>query len=135
MTKFRLNPTLLFMLITAFLTMQWSTSHIHLAAQHDHDGNHHQHYTETHSHLLADHHADSIDSSHQAGNFNVVELDYEYFTPIVKKKTQTSVITGPVLQQLTIFQRISVKLPVILNTRLNHLSRSIVSPRAPPRFS
>ena len=135
MTKFRPNPTLLLVIITAFLAMQWSTSHIHLATQHDHDGNHHQHYTETHSHLLADHHADNIDSSHQTGNFNLVELDYEYFTPTVKKKTPTTVIIGPVLQQLTIFQRVSVKLPVILNTRLNHLSRSIVSPRAPPRFT
>ena len=115
--------------------MQWSTSHIHLATQHDHDGNHHQHYTETHSHLLADHHADAIESPHQTGNFNVVEIDFEYFTPIVKKKTQTSLITGSVLQQLTILQRVSVNLPVILNTKLNYLSRSIVSPRAPPRFT
>jgi len=134
-TRLRPNQTLLLALITTFLAMQWSTSHIHLGTAHDHNNNHHQHFNETHSHLLAGHHSDSIDSSHQSDDLNTVALDQQYFSASTKKKTASTVISTTSVQQADLFQRINVTLPVLLNTRLDHLSRSIVSPRAPPRFS
>ena len=134
-TRLRPNHTSLLVLITTFLAMQWSTSHIHLSTAHDHAGSQHQHFSETHSHLLAGHHTDSIDSSHQSDDLNIVALDQQYSSAATKKKTTTTVISTASAQQADLFQRISVKLPVLLNTRLDYLSRSTVSPRAPPRFS
>ena len=50
MAKFRLNRAMLFVLVTAFLSMQWAPAHIHLAEHHDHGGSHHQHEVEAHAH-------------------------------------------------------------------------------------
>jgi len=123
------------MLITAFLTMQWSATHIHLAEHHDHDGSHHQHSIEAHAHQQADHHTDNIDSSHQNGDLSVVELDYEYNIPGGKIKTPTTAIIRVNLLQITLFQPINTDLPVIHNTKLNYLDRSTIFLRAPPQLS
>ena len=65
MTKFRLNKTMFFVLVTAMLSMQWSVTHIHLAEHHDHDGSHHQHNTEAHAHQSFTHNDDLTNSDHQ----------------------------------------------------------------------
>ena len=49
---------MLFVLVTAMLSMQWSVNHIHLAEHHDHDGTHHQHNTEAHAHQSFSHNDD-----------------------------------------------------------------------------
>jgi hypothetical protein len=82
MIKTRLKQSFVFILITAFLSLQWSSAHIHLAAQHEHDGGQHQHAATAHNHQLTNH-RDVIDSasvthvtelvSHES--HTVVELD------------------------------------------------------------
>lgn len=70
MIKTYLKQSFVFILITVFLSLQWSSAHIHLAAQHEHDGGHHQHTVTAHNHQVSTHH-DVIDSA----NVNdVIEL-------------------------------------------------------------
>ncbi len=126
---------LLFVLITAFLTMQWTAAHIHLAEHHDHDGSHHQHGIEAHSHQLAGHHSDTIDSPLQSDDLSVVELDHEYNPANGKKKTPATAAISSVPEQLSLFQSIDTELPVILNTKLSYLDRSTIYLRAPPCLS
>ncbi len=73
---------LLFFMVTALLSMQWSTVHIHPAQHHDHDSVHHQHPVEAHSHQLTEHqasnhHADLIDSASHSSEKSVVSLAHE----------------------------------------------------------
>ncbi len=136
MTKFRQNRIGLFVLITAFLTTQWGTAHIHLAEHHDHNGSHHEHNIEVHAHHSIDHHADALDFAHQTSDINVVELEHEFSTATVNKhkKPPTTAMTS-VLQTLSLSQAISIEPSPVVNTRLNHLYLAINHPRAPPRFS
>lgn len=80
MRKLCFNKPLLFSLITAFLFLQWSATHIHLASEHEHDGGQHQHAVTAHQHQSASHHTDAIDVagdtlSHSDNN-KVVELEH-----------------------------------------------------------
>ena len=73
MNKTKLNYVKLLFLITAFLTIQWSTTHIHFSENHNHDGKIHKHQIETHSHEYI-----SInDSAPQLNHSNIIELDTE----------------------------------------------------------
>lgn len=136
MTKYRLNCTLLFVLIAAFLAMQSAAAHIHLAEHHDHDGSHHQHQSEAHAHQSIDSHDDVIDSSHQMDHANVVELDHECSTSQKNKQEPLSVaIVAAAFWQPVFLTFISTKLPLIVNTKLSHLYRSTIGLRAPPQFS
>lgn len=79
MKKLRFNKPFLLTLITAFILLQWSSVHIHLAAEHEHNGNQHQHAANAHQHQLLSSHADAIDVaadtfSHTDSN-KVVELE------------------------------------------------------------
>jgi len=77
-----LHPTksLLTILITAFLLLQWSATHIHLAGEHEHDGGVHQHAATAHQHQLSSHHVDAIDvatdSLSHSDTSKVIELDH-----------------------------------------------------------
>ena len=133
--KLRLNQTLIFALITAFITLQWTVTHIHLAEQHHHNGDHHHHQIETHAHQLNSHHADSIDSSHQMSNHTIVELDHEPNLPGSKIKTAFAAAITYYLPQPAPLEPVTTPLPVILNTKLSHLDRSTVNLRAPPPLS
>ena len=85
-SKFKLSYALFFVLITAFLTMQWTATHIHLPQKHNHAGSHHQHKIETHGHDLTDKYvidyvtkyAVDIDGSHEVRHANVVDIDHKY---------------------------------------------------------
>ena len=136
MSIFRLNHTLLFVLITAFLTMQWSTVHIHLAEHHNPDDSHHQHEIAFHAHYSIGHHADAIGFSHQAGSTNVVELDHKYSAPKIKvwKKLSSAAIT-PAFQLLSSTQPICIQPLVVVSPKRNHFYFSIVNLRGPPLFS
>lgn len=74
------NKPLLFSLITAFLFLQWSATHIHLASEHKHDGGQHQHAVTAHQHQLASHHTDVIDNAgdtlSHVDTSKVVELEH-----------------------------------------------------------
>ncbi|MCK4705138.1 MAG: hypothetical protein KAT90_06640 [Gammaproteobacteria bacterium] len=135
MTKHQLNYSLLFALITAFLSMQWSATHIHLSEHHDHDNSQHQHDIEAHAHLLANFHADSIGSLQHADNSNVVELDQQCSTAAVKKITPGIAIIASTKLQQSLSQASSFELTDQLNNKLGYLSHSAARPRAPPHFS
>ena len=136
MNKYRLNHTLLYVLIAAFLTIQSAAAHIHLAEHHDHDGSPHQHQSEAHAHLSIDSHDDAIESAHQMDHANVVELGHECSTSQKNKQEQFSVaIVLCVLRQPVFSIFVSTKLPLIVNTKLSYLYRSTIHLRAPPQFS
>lgn len=136
MAKYRLNQTLIFVLIAAFLAMQSASAHIHLAEHHDHDGSHHQHHSEAHAHQSIDSHADAIDFSHLIDHANAIELDHECnMGKGTKQVTSFAVLATPVFRQPANFESISIELPVVVNTKLSHLYRSTVNLRAPPQFS
>lgn len=135
-TKLRLNHSLLFVLIAAFLSMQSAAAHIHLAEHHGHDGSHHQHQSAAHAHQSIVDHEDAIDFSHQMDHAKIVELDHECSTTKENKqeKTADSIVT-PAFQLPVRSKSISIDLPIIINTKLNHLYYTTINPRAPPRFS
>ena len=140
MRAFKLNYALLFVLITAFLTMQWTTSHIHLTQKHNHTGSQHQHKVETHGHDLTDKYVIDygvdIDDSHEVSHANIVDIDHEYtLSKSEKQKYFPLAVVPPPYQLLQSFIPISVKIPVNLNTKLSYFDRSTVSPRAPPKTS
>ena len=136
MAKYLLHNTLLFVLITAFLTMQSAAAHIHLAEHHDHDGSHHQHQREALAHQSIDDHDDVIDFSHQMDHANIVELDHEYNTVKEnKQKESCATISTLAFQQPSFFKSISIEIPIVVNTKLSHLYRSSIKLRAPPQFS
>ena len=133
MTKIRLNHTLLFTFIAAFLAMQWTTTHIHLAEHHDHDGSHHQHKVEVHAHQSIDNHVSYTDLSHQPNSLNVVELDHEFSTQKLEKPSTFFIaLTFP---QLSFSIPNATELPTNFNTQLNYLYRSTAKPRGPPAYS
>ena len=133
MTYFRLNHTFILALIFAFLAAQWSVSHIHLAEHHDHDGKHHQHKSEVHTHNSIDNNIEAIDFTHQSNDLNVVELDHEINSHKVDQANSPFVaIISSAFPRLTLSLPHDTWLPDFFNTRIDYLSRSTVSPRAPP---
>ena len=140
MRKFCFNKPFLMSLITAFLLLQWSATHIHLASAHEHDDSHHQHAVTAHQHQLATHHADVIDVASEtlphSDSHKVVEIDY------VCTQLHTSI--GEVLAFIPSViwnnseQQISFKsiVPAYQNESYqNYLQTTSVRLRAPPLFS
>ena len=80
MKKLSLNKPLLFSLITAFIFLQWSATHIHLAGEHEHNSGKHQHQVTAHQHQSVGHHADVIDVASttlaHSDSHKVVELEH-----------------------------------------------------------
>lgn len=128
-TKFWLSRLLLLLLVTAFITMQWTSSHVHLSEQHAHDGGHHQHQVEAHAHNL-----DSQLSALQANHVNVVELSQECNSPNKGKQKclSTSLVLDTLIQPYLL---ISIKTPATTNSNLSYFDLSTVNPRAPPQIS
>ena len=140
MRAFKLNHALLFVLITAFLTMQWTTAHIHLSQNHSHTGSQHHHKVETHGHQLTDQYVIDYDVdsdvSHEVSHANIVDIDHKCtLSKSEKQKYFALVVAPPPYQLLQSFIPISVKIPVNLNTKLSYFDHSTVSPRAPPKTS
>ena len=133
--NFRLNKTLLLFLVTAFLTVQWTATHIHLADHHDHDDSHHQHELEAHAHFLTDHQTDSIDAEATPDDLRVVELEHKSNLPIAKKITPAIAVIASVNLPLLSFQSVSFELPLFTDYKSSYLDQSTVSPRAPPQAS
>lgn len=80
MRKLCSNKSLLLSLITAFLFLQWSATHIHLAGEHAHDDGPHQHAVVAHQHQSTSHHADAIDIADDtfshSNTSKVIELEH-----------------------------------------------------------
>ena len=140
MTIARLNRIWLFGLIVAFLTAQWSTTHIHLAADHEHDGSHHQHTIEVHEHGLAGHHPDAIDTAHDAshtlGGPDIVELDQEYNSSWGKKLDDSLDLVLTSSSNVDWNARsVAVRIPRAIPARLTYTDYSTVRLRAPPQHA
>lgn len=133
MSLFKLDKVLLVALITAFLTMQWTTAHIHLAAHHNHDGSYHQHEVTAHAHQSNGHHVNVIDSASQEGGSNVVALDCECHVPNGKKlEEQLAGLAAADFGMPSFFQFSGVIFSDDTGVKLNYISYSTVRLRAPP---
>ncbi len=129
MTKVRLNYIQLLFVITAFLTIQWTTSHIHIAQQHDHDGLIHQHQEKTHAHQYIA----SDNLSFQVSHLNVIELDSKYTLQNTnQQQSPSSDIAVQVFHTLSPISLIKIEIPIFINTKQGYSLYSSVSPRAPP---
>ena len=136
--KFWSSNALLFVLITAFITMQWSTSHIHLAEQHSHQGSHHQHQVQAHAHHLSltEQHPAAIDFSHDQTHTNIIEVDHEYsFSEREKQKKSSTIIITSVFPSLQSTLSNSIKIPTRINSQLSYLTNSSLKIRAPPSLA
>lgn len=139
MPQFRLNHSWLFVLFTAFLTMQWTAvlgAHVHLGEQHDHDDSQHQHNIEVHAHNSINHHAEVIDSSHTSADSNFVEIDQDCNSSNGKYQQQSFLISVEAnclyLLQFKSYHSKSMELD---NSKASYLSLSTINLRAPPKFS
>lgn len=138
MISFKLTKALAFFLITAFLTMQWSTVHIHLAENHDHDGSHHQHNVSVHAHELINLHDNLIDSNSQLDNNNikVVELDCECKPQSGKRFNDQPAVSTLVIQHFDFFfQKEKIVTSQFKSPKHHYLDYSTVHLRAPPKQS
>ena len=136
MLKLRHNKTLLLLLITVFLTVQWTATHIHLAAHHDHDGSHHQHNIQAHAHQASSYHADTIDSAHATGDYKVVELDNDCASSGWKKiGDQLTVLISVPYQLLFVPKSSSIQLPEQNSNKHSYITYSTIRLRAPPHIS
>ena len=136
MIKICSKKTLLFFLVTVFLSVQWTATHIHLAEHHDHDGNHHQHNIQAHAHNTPSHHADTIDSAHVTDDSNVVELDNDCTSPGWKKAgDQFTVFASSCHSFLFVPQLLSIKLSQQDDNKQNYHAYSTIRLRAPPQIS
>lgn len=133
-TKLRLHYPLLFILIVAFISMQWASAHIHLAEKHDHDEIHY-HETDSHSYNLTYHYSETVSSSHLADASSTIELDNQYNAPSGKNKTPDLATISQCFQQLSYAQIARLELPFTDNISYGHIDQSAANPRAPPYFS
>jgi len=147
-TKLRLTHSLLFVLITAFLSMQWSVAHIHLEGHHDHGEAHHQHQVEAHAHhalaqhasshsnsqhhIVANHHPDTIDSANVDIHINVVELDHDCNATNGKIKTPANAVIASIIWQSTRPLTSTFHQPHFANIKASYLEQSSIQLRAPP---
>lgn len=135
-TKNCSQTALLLLLVTAFLSVQWTTAHIHLAEHHTHEGSHHEHQIESHTNHLTNQHASTIDSNHQADHENTIELDHDCCSPNNGKQTPSLIgIIASIFHSQLPPTVVSSKIPVIVNTKLSYLARTTVQLRAPPHIS
>ena len=137
-TKAHQKKIFLFVLVTAFISMQWSAAHIHLTEHHDHGGSHHQHNYETHAHQSISSQVNIHDSIHQVNdhNINTVELDNECNTQSGNKYgNQPIVLISNELQFSYLAQIIDSKIRHYSNSKHRYLDFSTINLRAPPKSS
>lgn len=137
------RQSFILLLITAFLSLQWSSSHIHLAAYHDHDGEHHQHNVTAHNHQLTKH-QDVIDSasdvhinelvSHES--HTVVEIEQLCISVKVKYVDQLAVLPVLLAADYRLYKNHNDLIKFVTSASYNsYLDSSTVLSRAPPSFS
>ncbi len=124
------------LLVIAFISMQFSSAHIHLAKSHDHDGGQHDHANLGHSHALADHHEDSFDSPQASASDQVVELSQSYALQGWGYYPDAAILPAYALTP-NVSARLSYSLsfytPIV--SQSNWLSYSTVRLRAPPALN
>ena len=120
MNKTKLNYVKLLFLITAFLTIQWSTTHIHFSENHNHDGKIHKHISIN-------------DSAPQLNHSNIIELDTEYTLQNRKKQKDSSLDIAVLTFNLQeVIPLVKLDVPLFINKRQGYSLYSSSNPRAPP---
>lgn len=139
MKKYYTNKFFLHVLITAFLFLQWSSTHIHLADKHEHNGSQHQHAVNAHQHQLSNHHNDVIDVAEDLSHNNshkVVEIEQvcTHFNDHLNKQF----LALPSHFYHSLKSHISAKRVITLNkveSYQAYYQYSSIRLRAPPRIS
>ena len=132
------NKMLIFVLLAAFLSMQWSTAHIHLAEHHNHDESHHQHTVEAHAHQSITPHNNSNDSTHQESDHSVsvIELDHVCDRQSGDRLDNHTITSIPANFELILLpQQSSIKLPKVNTFKHRYIDYSTLQLRAPPKYS
>jgi len=80
MNVFQLKTLFHVFLVTAFLSMQCSGAHVHLAEHQDHGSNHHHHASQVHAHFVNDH-GDSLYTPSVAVNSQVIDISQKWANP------------------------------------------------------
>lgn len=135
MIKNRATHLLLFIAIFAFITVQWSATHIHLASSHSHEQDYHQHPVEVHSHQSINTSSIAENVAQKKHSSIAIEFGQEYrFSKNGKpKKPFLAVVgTGFKLQNSPLVTCIT---RTVLNADLRDFNRSTINPRAPPYTS
>lgn len=127
-----------FVLITAMLSMQWSTAHIHFAEHHAHDGSHHQHNTEAHAHQSFTQNDNFVDSINQINEHeaNIVELDTDCNIHKWNNYDDQPLASTLVTIQLSFIpQSGSIETSEFSKSKRRYIDYSTIHLRAPPKFS
>lgn len=134
MTKLRFNFLLVFALMIAFLSMQTTSAHIHLAEHHNHEGVH-SHEVESHAHHLTSHYTETMELSHQVDASNTIDLNISFNAPSGHQQLPELAIVQAYFQPRILAKIVKVdpRLPVIF--AYSYLDRSTDTPRAPPFLS
>ena len=132
-TKFRYSKMLFLALLISFLSLQWSSAHIHLAEQHDHGGDHHQHEIEAHSH----HQTLSADSAHSIDDSDkLVELDLDCNRYATSKYDSQYAAFSSINNHLSIYYQADDNAPSVTHkSKLRYIDYSTIQFRGPPQTS
>lgn len=138
MSRFRLNMTMFLVLVSAILSMQWTTAHIHLEEHHDHDGSHHMHDVKAHAHQSITQDDNSSSSTYQIDNHyvNVVDIDHQGNTKSGNQiDDHVIALTSDSFLPRYISLQSSV-LPIEFNSsELQYIDYSTIHLRAPPKIA
>jgi flagellar basal body-associated protein FliL len=129
MTIFRLKHIQLLFLITAFLAIQWTTTHTHFEEQHNHDGSLHQHQIKTHAHQFIV----VNDASVQDNHTNIITVSVDYNLKNTKKQNDSSSDAVPqIYNPESIISLSKIKIPVFIESKQGYSLYSSYNSRAPP---
>lgn len=129
MKKTKLNYVQLLFLITAFLTIQWTSTHVHFSENHNHDGNIHKHQIETHTHQYLS----LNDSSIQLSHINIIELDTKDYKQNRKiEETASLDIAIQTFNLEVVIPLVNLEVPPFINKEQGYSLYSSSNPRAPP---
>ena len=131
-SRFRSYYTLAYVLIAAFIAMQWTTTHIHLSEQHGHDSGIHQHQLDTHAHQLSAQHVSTVENSDVASHEDVKELDFE--STLLKKDNKWKYLPIVLYQSPLNIIVSGINIPIDDHVIHDHLRQAPFNPRAPPKY-
>lgn len=133
MNKLRLNLPILLLLITAFLTMQTTSVHVHLTDHHDHHKSIYE--VENHTHDLTPPHFGDVELAHQGDSSTAIELDNSFNTSSVQKKVSDFAVILPYFELALQVETAKPYSSEPYKSLQNTSNFSPLNPRAPPYFS
>ncbi|MGV6851978.1 MAG: hypothetical protein ACWA5R_07355 [bacterium] len=128
---FKLLP----LLVAVFLVMQWSTVHVHLAEQHNHNGSHY-HQAEIHSHDIDSQFLENGHQLHGANHTDVIEVDDDYSLQRIGDKLSATILLSSANTGLLypVFFIVTLRKAVVKHHISDYFSFSSLHSRAPPLF-